>query len=104
MVRSVRVQIGNAQLASGLFNRAGLFDQGRDGITHDLVAGSIVSCNQLVVVLAFKGVVDHHLDLGFSGFQVGLEGGVGSRIGFGHQRRQARAADLGAVRAGVLAR
>lgn len=98
MIRSVRVQVGNAQLARSLFDRPGLLDQGGDGVPHNLVAGSVVGGDQLVVVLAFEGVVYDHLKLGLGGFQIGLEGCIGGRVNLGDQRRQARAGKLGAVR------
>ena len=38
MVGSVRVQIVDAQLAGCLLEGRGLFDQGGDGVTHNLIA------------------------------------------------------------------
>lgn len=86
MIGGVWFQVIDPQLGGCLLNGAGLFDQGGNGITDDLVTGSVVCGDELVVVFAFGGMVNDDLQFCLGGFQVGLESSVGCWIGLGYQR------------------
>lgn len=61
VISVVRVEVGDAELASGLFDSPRLFDQRSNGVTHHLIACRVAGSDQLVEVLTLVGVINDDL-------------------------------------------